>query len=80
MSAAETLAHEIGHAVGSLIPGVRDDFDMRLKSWMRGNEGYSMAFENRWRVEVLGVPPNDLRMFYSSPGDVLHDTRTPLFP
>lgn len=85
ISATEALAHEIGHAVGSLMPGISGAFDARLGGaatrtiWTMG-EGYSMAWENRWRVEVLGVAPNDLRIFYNQAGDVLHDSSTPLFP
>jgi RHS repeat-associated protein len=84
-SAAEALAHEIGHAVGSLIPGVQDAVDARLggaatKTPWTTHEGYSMAFENRWRYEVLGVERNDLRMFYRVPTDVLHNLDIRLFP
>ena len=48
-----------------------DDFDRRLKTCTRGNEGYSIALENRRRDAVLGVAPNDVRMFDTSPNDVL---------
>ena len=45
------------------------------------NEGYSMAFENRWRAQVLGVESNGLRMYYASPGGVLAPSAgTSLFP
>jgi hypothetical protein len=39
-----------------------------------------MAWENRWRVEVLGAAPNDLRMYYNTPRDVAHDATSSLFP
>jgi len=82
VSLAEAFAHEFGHALGTLIPGIRDDLNKRLGTWVdTQNEGYAMAFENRWRVQVLGVEPNDLRMYYASPGDTLAPSAgTSLFP
>ncbi len=58
----ETLVHEIGHAVASLIPGIAFDIGQAkarsygMKMWDANYEGYATAFENVWRHTVLGNP------------------------
>jgi len=60
-SATGALAHELGHALGTLLPGIRDAFDAQLvHSVMYPHEGYGMSFENQWRREQ-GM---DQRLFY----------------
>ena len=67
-SATGALAHELGHALGVLLPGIRDAFDAQLAhSIWTVHEGYGTAFENQWRREQ-GL---EQRQFYHySPGDV----------
>jgi RHS repeat-associated protein len=61
-SATGALAHELGHALGTLIPGIRDAYDAELgKTPGTQHEGFSVAFENQWRREQ-GM---DERRFYS---------------
>jgi hypothetical protein len=60
-SATGALAHELGHALGTLLPGIRDAFDAQLvHSILYQHEGYGMSFENQWRREQ-GM---DQRLFY----------------
>jgi hypothetical protein len=60
-SATGALAHELGHALGTLLPGIRDAFDEQLvHSVLYPHEGYGLAFENQWRREQ-GM---DQRLFY----------------
>lgn len=60
-SATGALAHELGHALGTLIPGIRDAYDAELgKTVWTQHEGFSVAFENQWRREQ-GM---DERLFY----------------
>ncbi len=69
-SATGALAHELGHALGTLLPGIRDAFDAQLAhSLLTMHEGYGTAFENQWRREQ-GM---DQRLFYKYLyGDVGH--------
>jgi hypothetical protein len=69
-SATGALAHELGHALGTLLPGIRDAFDAQLgETMLTANEGYGTAFENQWRREQ-GM---DQRLFYKYRyGDVGH--------
>ncbi|HVG23536.1 MAG TPA: hypothetical protein VND45_05235, partial [Thermoanaerobaculia bacterium] len=68
-SATGALAHELGHALGTLLPGIRDAFDAQLGKTLTANEGYGTAFENQWRREQ-GL---DQRLFYKYRyGDVGH--------
>jgi hypothetical protein len=59
VTASEALAHEIGHAVGSLIPGHAFDVAMQKAllpiAQIGWGETYASSFENAWRHEVLGV-------------------------
>jgi RHS repeat-associated protein len=69
-TATGALAHELGHALGTLLPGIRDAFDAQLGNtmWTR-YEGYGTAFENQWRREH-GL---EQRLFYKyMNGDVGH--------
>jgi len=70
------LAHEIGHLIGSMVPGIEDAFNSRLaRALSTQNEGYATAFENQWRREH-GQPQ---RLFYKYfYGDVQH-TRDDVF-
>jgi RHS repeat-associated protein len=75
-TATGALAHELGHALGTLLPGIRDAFDAQLghSVWTQ-NEGYGTAFENQWRREQ-GM---DQRLFYKYfYGDIGH-TRDDVF-
>jgi hypothetical protein len=74
----ETLVHETGHAVASLIPGIAFDVGQaKAKSYgmkmFDGNyEGYATAFENVWRHSVLGDP--NPRTGYIVAGDEYNTT------
>ena len=78
VSPTETLVHEIGHAIASLIPGVAyavgqaNAISYGMKMYDANYEGYATAFENVWRHTVLGS--SNPRTGYIVAGDEYNTT------
>jgi len=80
ISAVQGFVHELGHAVGSVIPGLADDFTARtgrtlMTLFVSKQEGYATNWENRFRLGRGDA----LRPYYKTPSDVIL-SEDPLFP
>jgi hypothetical protein len=73
MGAAEVFVHETGHAIESYFASAQA---INAKYGMTGpaaKESFSVFLENAYRRQELGLPNNDVRMYYKVPGDVLYN-------
>jgi hypothetical protein len=73
MGAAEVFVHEAGHAIEPYFSRIHE---INMKYGMTGSAGeesFSVLLENAYRRQELGLPNNDIRMFYKQYGDVRYE-------
>jgi hypothetical protein len=75
VSETEALAHEIGHAVSTLIPGYAEGVNAAaatsmLTGFFPRGEAYATTFENAWRRQTFFGPNVPIRRGYFEVGDV----------
>jgi hypothetical protein len=74
MGAAEVFVHETGHAIEPYFASIQAiNAAPHGMTGPASQESFSVFLENAYRRQELGLPNNDVRMFYKVPGDVLYN-------
>jgi RHS repeat-associated protein len=73
MGAAEVFVHETGHAIEPYFAGIQAINAKYGMTGPAGQESFSVFVENAYRRQELGLPSNDIRVFYKTPGDIRYE-------